>query len=224
MPALLTGGADPRQDALAFQLAQLACWLMAATDGHAKNHSIFLQPGDTHVMTPLYDILSMWPYFGKGPNQYKRRQAGLAMAMRSKNVHHRFDSIQTRHWHQLAMKNGGLAVWGAMVGLVEKVGPSLAAVEARLPKFFHGRLWAAISKGMMAESERFLGGQRTQGSWVRFLPAAPQQQETGQQFRGASPWAGFLCRGHFRMLACPFRFVPRRYGAWRDATQRKVVT
>jgi serine/threonine-protein kinase HipA len=109
-------------------------------------------------MTPLYDILSMWPYFGKGPNQYNRRQAGLAMAMRSKNVHYRFDTIHTRHWHQLAMKNGGPAVWDAMVGLVEQVGPALAAVEASLPKDFHGRSWDAISKGMMAEAERFLAG------------------------------------------------------------------
>lgn len=51
---------------------------MAATDGHAKNCSIFLQPGDTYVMTPLYDILSLWPYFGKSPNQHNRRPgAGL---------------------------------------------------------------------------------------------------------------------------------------------------
>jgi serine/threonine-protein kinase HipA len=155
---LLSGSADPQQDALAFQLTQLAFWLTAATDGHAKNYSIFLQPGDTYVMTPLYDILSMWPYCGKGPNQYKRRQAGLAMAMRSKNVHYRFDTIHTRHWHQLALKNGGPEVWGAMVGLVEQVGPALAAVEAHLPKDFHGRSWDAISKGMMAEAERFLAG------------------------------------------------------------------
>ena len=64
---LLAGSADAPQDTLAFQLTQLAFWLMAATDGHAKNYSIFLHPGDRYVMTPLYDILSMWPYFGSGP-------------------------------------------------------------------------------------------------------------------------------------------------------------
>lgn len=41
---LLTGSADAQQDTLAFQLTQLAFWLMAATDSHAKNYSIFLQP------------------------------------------------------------------------------------------------------------------------------------------------------------------------------------
>jgi HipA-like protein len=98
---LLQGSADP-QDLRLFQLTQLAFWLLGATDGHAKNFSIFLQPGDSYVMTPLYDILSMWPYAGEGPRQFRRKKAGLAMAVRSKNAHYSFDEIQTRHWHQLA--------------------------------------------------------------------------------------------------------------------------
>ncbi len=155
---VLSGSADPKQDTLAFQLTQLAFWLMAATDGHAKNYSIFLQPGDSYVMTPLYDILSMWPYFGKGTNQFNRKRAGLAMALRSKNTHYAFDTIHTRHWHQLAMKNGGPAVWDAMQALVEQVGPALAAVERRLPKGFHARSWEAISKGMKGEADRFRAG------------------------------------------------------------------
>ncbi len=155
---LLAGSADPQQDAMAFQLAQLSYWLMAATDGHAKNFSIFLQPGDSYVMTPLYDIVSMWPYFGTSPNRFNRRQAGLAIAIRSRNVHYRLDTIHARHWHQLAMKNGGPAVWGAMVGLVGQVGHALAAVEARLPDGFPGRTWEAISNGMKAEADRFLIG------------------------------------------------------------------
>ena len=155
---LLGGSADPQQDTLAFQLTQLAFWLLAATDGHAKNYSIFLQPRDSFVMTPLYDILSMWPYFGKATNQFIRRRAGLAMAMRSKNVHYAFDTIHAGHWHQLAMANGGPGVWDAMLGLVQQVGPALTAVGRRLPRNFHRRSWEAISKGMTAEAERFMSG------------------------------------------------------------------
>ncbi len=155
---LLTGSADAQQDTLTFHLTQLAFWLMAATDGHAKNYSIFLQPGDSYVMTPLYDILSMWPYLGTGRNQFNRRQAGMSMAMRSKNAHYRFDTIQTRHWHQWAMKNGGRMVWSAMLGMIERVPSALASVESRLPEDFPGRSWAAIAKGMRAESDRFLAG------------------------------------------------------------------
>ena len=45
-------------------------------------------------MTPLYDVLSMWPYFGDGPNQFRPRKAGLAMAVRSKNAHYLFHTIE----------------------------------------------------------------------------------------------------------------------------------
>jgi hypothetical protein len=101
----------------------------------------------------------MWPSFGTGQNQFNRRRPGLAMAMRAKNAaHHALDTIQTRHWHQLAMKNGGPAVWDAMLGLVEQVKPALAAVEKRLPKNFHGRSWQAISKGMKSQADPFRSG------------------------------------------------------------------
>jgi serine/threonine-protein kinase HipA len=155
---LLAGSDDAQQDALAFQLTQLTFWLLGATDGHAKNYSIFLQPGDRYVMTPLYDILSVWPYAGDGPDQFNPRQIGLAMALRSRNAHYRMDTIQARHWHGLAMKHGGPAVWSAMQGLVERVAPALDAVGARLPKGFPGRTWDAISRGMRAQAARFAAG------------------------------------------------------------------
>ncbi|WP_441295174.1 hypothetical protein [Massilia glaciei] len=45
---------------------------------------MFLLRGDVYEMTPLYDILSAWPYIGCGPRQLNRHRAGLAMALRSK--------------------------------------------------------------------------------------------------------------------------------------------
>jgi len=36
-------------------------WLLGATDGHAKNFSIFLSPGGGYRLTPLYDIVSAQP-------------------------------------------------------------------------------------------------------------------------------------------------------------------
>lgn len=131
---------------------------MAATDGHAKNYSIFIQPSDRFVMTPLYDVLSMWPYFGSGPSQFVRRQAGLAMAMRSKHTHYKLDTIQTRHWHGLAMPHGGQPVWQAMLALVDSVGPALDVVQSRLPKDFNAKLWVAISQGMRIQAQGFIAG------------------------------------------------------------------
>jgi serine/threonine-protein kinase HipA len=70
---LLQGSAD-REDTTLFLLTQLAFVLMAATDGHAKNFSIYLDRGDAYRMTPLYDVLSMWPYFGDGASQFRQRK------------------------------------------------------------------------------------------------------------------------------------------------------
>lgn len=89
-----------------FLCAQLAFWLLAATDGHAKNFSIFLLPGGGYRMTPLYDVISVWPVIGNGTNQVAWQEARLAMAVRSRNVHHELARIQTRHWLGLAQRSG----------------------------------------------------------------------------------------------------------------------
>jgi serine/threonine-protein kinase HipA len=150
-------GSQNKDDRTLFLLTQLVFFLLAAPDGHAKNFSIYLQRGDAYEMTPLYDILSMWPYFGDGNNQFKRRKAGLAMAIRSKNVHYHFHTIQARHWQQLAVKNGGPAVWDAMVAMVEGMTGALATVEKALPNNFPARLWETIAAGVKSEAVRFLG-------------------------------------------------------------------
>lgn len=154
---LLQGSRD-REDRALFLLTQLAFMLMAATDGHAKNFSLFLERGDDYNMTPLYDVLSMWPYFGNGNNQFRERKAGLAMAVRSRNAHYHFFEIQTRHWQQLAMKNGGREVWEQMLGLVAGVDVALASVEAQLPDDFPVRTWDTIRAGMKSEAARFFAG------------------------------------------------------------------
>ena len=153
---LLAGSADAPTDRMAFQLAQLAFWLMAAPDGHAKNFSIFLRQGNAYEMTPLYDVLSVWPYVGTRRGQLHVREVRLAMALRSKNAHYEIHTIRARHWHDLAMRNGGPVVWEAMQGLVDGVAQALGAVEARLPKDFPARIWDPISKGMRSQAKKFL--------------------------------------------------------------------
>jgi serine/threonine-protein kinase HipA len=152
---LLRGSVDAH-DGTYFLLVQLAFSFMAATDGHAKNFSIHLQRGDRYHMTPLYDVLSMWPYFGDAPSQFRRHKAGLAMTVRSKNPHKYFHTVEARHWQYLAMKNGGPPVWEAMQALAENVDGALAQVEGELPASFPQRTWAAISSGMRAEARRFM--------------------------------------------------------------------
>ncbi len=158
--ALLAGGNAPQEDSLQFVLAQLAFWLMAATDGHAKNFSIFLERGGGYRMTPLYDVLSVWPIMGTGPNQVHPRRAKLAMAIRSnlgsKNTHYHLHEIRTRHWQLLAQQSGVPGAFDHMVALVLQVPDALARVAAQLPAGFPQRVFKPIRAGMLAQAEQFI--------------------------------------------------------------------
>jgi serine/threonine-protein kinase HipA len=57
---LLMASDHALQDREIFLRTQLVFFLLGATDGHAKNFSIFLNP-DGFRMTPLYDVLSAEP-------------------------------------------------------------------------------------------------------------------------------------------------------------------
>lgn len=74
------------QDLRILLLAQMLFWLMAATDGHAKNFSIFLLPGGRYQLAPLYDVLSAWPVTGTRLNQLDRHRLKLAMAIKKGNA------------------------------------------------------------------------------------------------------------------------------------------
>lgn len=159
---LLSGSASPNADREQFLLVQLAFWLLAATDGHAKNFSVFLSAGDSYRLTPLYDVLSAWPVIGHGANSLSPQKARLAMGLRTKNMHYRLSEIRARHYRELADKSGVPTVWDKMQALIESVPPSLAAVEKRLASDFPRIPWERISNGMLSQAEAFkneiLGG------------------------------------------------------------------
>ena len=154
--ALLGGSSAAVADSLRFVLTQLAFWLMAATDGHAKNFSIFLERGGGFHMTPLYDVLSAWPIVGSGPSQVHPRRAKLAMALRSKNTHYHLHEINTRHWQGLAQQSGVPGAFDQMVGLVLQVPDALERVKALLPQDFPQRVFKPIRAGMLAQAEKFM--------------------------------------------------------------------
>ncbi|CAN5460285.1 type II toxin-antitoxin system HipA family toxin [soil metagenome] len=155
---LLENSTLANADKAVFIKVQLAFWLMAATDGHAKNFSIFLERGGGYRLTPLYDVLSVWPIIGNGPNQLAYRRAKLAMAIRSKNTHYHLHEIATRHWLGLAQRSGVPDGFDQMVGMVLQVPDALERVEAMLPPNFPKRVFTSIRDGMVLQAERFVNG------------------------------------------------------------------
>lgn len=100
---LLKGSDTPMEDQEIFLKAQLVFWLIGATDGHAKNFSVFLSPGGSYRMTPLYDILTAQPALNA--RQIERKQMKMAMSV-GNSRHYRFDQIHGRHFVQTAMRAG----------------------------------------------------------------------------------------------------------------------
>jgi serine/threonine-protein kinase HipA len=97
--ALFKGSDEPERNIGLILRAQAAFWLIGATDGHAKNFSLFLRPGGRFRMTPLYDVVSAEPSVAAG--QITRRQEKLAMSL-GKSRHYRLDEIMPRHLEQTA--------------------------------------------------------------------------------------------------------------------------
>ena len=152
---LLSGSNQANTDKLAFVKTQLMFWLMAATDGHAKNFSIFLERGGGFRLTPLYDVLSAWPIIGSGPNMVSPRRAKLAMALRGKNVHYNLHDIHMRHWQALAKQSGVPDAFEHMEALVTQVPYALAQMADLLPKDFPRAVFNAIRQGMLSQIEKF---------------------------------------------------------------------
>ena len=156
--SILAGSSESAKDKTTFALTNLAFWLLAATDGHAKNFSIFLLPGANYRLTPLYDILSAWPVIGSNGNQLQLQKAKLAMALRSKNKHTKLVEIHTRHWQTLAQQSGVTDIFDSMIHLVERVAPALKQVESELPLDFPEAVWVSIKEGMLQQQRIFLQG------------------------------------------------------------------
>lgn len=150
---LLDGSLNREQDRRVFFKAQLLFWMLCATDGHAKNFSLFLRPGGRHQLTPLYDVLSAYPLLGEGPSRISPFKAKLAMAVRSKNAHWRIRDIQKRHWLSLGKRHGVLTEDGQTVEqLIDQIAGQtpkvIATVKGQLPKDFSEQMANAIFDGL----------------------------------------------------------------------------
>lgn len=144
---LLKSSDQPREDQLLFLKAQIFFWLLAATDGHAKNFSVFLYPGGGFRLTPLYDVLSLQPNYAAG--QVKRNRLKLAMSVGDKR-HYVLHTIQPRHFFQSAeqARVPGLLVETAMDELQERLPAAMKQVAAKLPADFPKQILKPVYSGI----------------------------------------------------------------------------
>lgn len=154
--AQVLSGSERRNAELGVLLAsQIAFWMLAATDGHAKNFSIRLLAGGAYTLTPLYDVLSAWPIIGSGKNQLAWKNAKLAMAVSGKNRHYELATIMRRHFNATAARCG----WGddaenLIHEMLARVEQAIDIVSAELPQGFPQDVATAIFEGTRTQAKR----------------------------------------------------------------------
>jgi serine/threonine-protein kinase HipA len=98
--ALLQGSSKADNDRYTFMKSVFLFWVLGATDGHAKNFSIFLEPEGRYRLTPLYDILSVYPIMAK--KQIHPSKVKMAMSVVGTKKNYLWERIHVDNWIRTA--------------------------------------------------------------------------------------------------------------------------
>jgi serine/threonine-protein kinase HipA len=144
---LLKGSDDAIGDQRRFLKAVVVFWLIGATDGHAKNFSIFLLPRNRYQMAPLYDVLSAQP--NVTARQIPHNKFKLAMSV-GKN-HYVVDRIAPRHFVESARAAGlGEKIVHSIFEELYDLAPvAVDQLLASLPKKFPDEVAGPIRSGLL---------------------------------------------------------------------------
>ena len=146
---ILRGSQESQRDLTTLFRAQLLFWMLAATDGHAKNFSIRILAGGHFHLTPLYDVLSAWPIIGKKANEIPLEKVKLAMALPGERPRYHLQSIQRRHFETLAKKLGLGAESNAFIDeMVAATPAAIETVDRAIPKGFPQALLERVFAGL----------------------------------------------------------------------------
>ena len=163
LATILAQSMAAQEDLATLLKVQLLFWMLGAPDGHAKNFSIFLLARSRFRLTPIYDVMSIWPVEGNGPNQFSRHDLKMAMAVSGKNRHYRFKDIQRRHFNAMAAACHVAADAEAQIAEVLKDTPGvIERISARLPAGFPAVV-----------SDRILAGLQRSARSLDAMPTSP---------------------------------------------------
>lgn len=151
---LLRDGDNPAEDQRTLMKTMIVFWLVGATDGHAKNFSVFVSPGGRYRMTPLYDVISAQPSVDASeirPNQFR-----LAMSV-GDNRQYRINTIAPRHFPRMA-RHAGIGeqiVSSIFEELSDTTINAARNTVAQLPKHFPEEVATAIQLGIGRRLQAF---------------------------------------------------------------------
>jgi serine/threonine-protein kinase HipA len=138
---------DPLSDQAKVFKSQIIFWLIGATDGHAKNFSLFLRPGGRFELTPFYDVLTAQPAFDAKRIQHKHFTVAMSAGA---TPHYKILDIHGRHFVETAKAAGlGPTPIRRVLDEVLEAAPSaadkaLAKMPADFPQAIHASVAGAI--------------------------------------------------------------------------------
>ena len=151
----LLGSKNAAKDRADFMKVQVLFWLMGASDGHAKNFSIFILPDGQFQLTPFYDVLSVFPVVNK--KGLNIRQVKLAMGLKTtKGKKYHVNKIYPRHFIETAKQVGfEIAKMDTILSEVkvntEKI---ILDTQASLPVNFPKNISESIFSGMLQQLKK----------------------------------------------------------------------
>ncbi|EQO62284.1 protein hipA [Escherichia coli HVH 42 (4-2100061)] len=125
-------------------------WLIGATDGHAKNFSVFIQAGGSYRLTPFYDIISAFPVLGGTGIHISDLK--LAMGLNaSKGKKTAIDKIYPRHFLATAkvLKFPEVQMHEILSDFARMIPAALDNVKTSLPTDFPENVVTAVETNVL---------------------------------------------------------------------------
>lgn len=147
---LLLGSDNAQEDRIFFMKSMVLFWLLAATDGHAKNFSVFIRPNGGYRLTPLYDILSCYPMIGGAGLAKPDIKLAMSLSSTKKEKKYHWQTIFPEHFLATARKCGfdEGTMRKILTEFFEKTPGVIAQVRATLPKDFPEKISDSILNGI----------------------------------------------------------------------------
>jgi len=153
--AELLAQSSERSDLATFFKAQVLFWMLRAIDGHAKNFSLFLNPGGRFQLTPLYDVLSAWPVIGRRSGQWPQQKLRMAMAWHGEKGRYSKPLEITNRRMLLTAKRLGLGDAEPILGeLIAQTPAVICSVQAQLPADFPQTVAEPVFTGLQTSASQ----------------------------------------------------------------------
>ena len=157
---LLLGSSQSVTDRITFFKIQVLFWMLGAIDGHAKNFSIFLEPQGRFRLTPVYDVMSVYPVMGRGQNKIPKEKVKMAMAVQGENRHYKWNNISFDHWIKTAKLCGldSSTAETVISELVKNTSKVISNISTELPSNFPSSVSNSILRGLNQTSKQLKKG------------------------------------------------------------------